>query len=192
MVDRTSLPVTDTGTYYARYVRNNSDADGGKVWNSSTSALVDRSTAAWADTATSAAAGSGGFVVIVTPSALPWGQYTRTVHKRATGTALSTDELIAIDTAYEWNGDAETPEAAGPWLESSVQATSTASSILAGTELETTDGFYEQMYVVPQEGTYKGIPRRVTVYTGATRTLTVEPFPGIPATGTRFVLIGHA
>lgn len=65
--------------------------------------------------------------------------------------------------------------------------------------MSSSDDAYNNMFFVPQEGTFAGVPRCVSDYTGATRTFHFtgatdapdEPFPSALANGTSFKLIGR-
>jgi hypothetical protein len=69
-------------------------------------------------------------------------------------------------------------------------STPTSSSI-QGTTTSSTDNFYNDSYLVFTGGTLKGIARRISGYTGATRTFAFyNAFPTTPAVDDPFIIIG--
>lgn len=70
--------------------------------------------------------------------------------------------------------------------------TPAADGFTGASTLSTTDNFYLDMVLVFTSGALLGIPRRVTGYTGATRTFAFETaFPSAPANGATFRLLGR-
>jgi hypothetical protein len=80
-----------------------------------------------------------------------------------------------------------------PFLAGAVSdVTPAAGQFDAAAGLSSDDDEYQGMWLVFVSGGLRGIPQKVTGYTGATRTFAfANPFPGTPANGDRFWLIGR-
>lgn len=72
-----------------------------------------------------------------------------------------------------------------------VNQTSSTTSFSGTSDLSEDDDFYKYGVIVFKTGSIKGVARRISSYTGSTRTIIVDkPFPEQPSIGDEFIIIG--
>ena len=136
--------------------------------------------------------------------ALPAGYYGVLTYQRQGGTPAVTDAPPVGSSDWYWTGSAlvsaEPPAAeVEPYLTGTVEdATPAADDFTGDTGLPATNLHAEQ-WLAFTSGALKGVPRKITTYTGATRrfqfsgtgTADDAPFPAAPSDGDAFVIVGH-
>ena len=80
---------------------------------------------------------------------------------------------------------------AAPWIYGSISdAGADANDFDAASGLSATDDFYNGMTLVFTTGTYKGLRRTISDYTGASRNIVLSTdLPGSPANGDDFIIV---
>jgi hypothetical protein len=116
--------------------------------------------------------------------------------------ADANDKTIYAETLHIWNGEERSrpsPEVE-PYLTGVVaDAGPAAASFDGDSGLSAVDDYYNEQWLAFHSGTLQGIARKVTDYTGATRTFTFSgtgtaddaPFPAAPSNGDGFAIVGH-
>jgi hypothetical protein len=116
--------------------------------------------------------------------------------------ADANDKTIHVETLYIWNGEERSrpgPEVE-PYLTGVVaDAGPAAASFDGDSGLSAVDDFYNEQWLVFHSGALQGSARKITDYTGTTRTFTFSgtgtaddaPFPAAPSNGDGFAIVGH-
>lgn len=107
------------------------------------------------------------------------------------GTLATASALTTVDTVVDAI-KLKTDLIADAGVSGTVSGSGSASSFAGDAGLSTTDDFYNGSVLVFTSGTLKGLARRVTDYTGSTRTFAFAvAFPSAPDNADAFLIIGR-
>ena len=124
-----------------------------------------------------------------------------TVQISGDSTAADNLELAADGTGYNLGGGSVvaasvtapvTVTFAGQISSSVDDAAATTTSFIGAAGLNSSNDFYNGAVLAITSGTLQGIARRISDYTGSTRTFTFNTaFPAAPANGVTFIILGR-
>jgi hypothetical protein len=124
------------------------------------------------------------------------------VRLRINDDADASDKTIHVVHVYIWGGSERSypsPEVE-PYLTGVVDDAGPAAASFDGDSgLSAVDDFYNEQWLVFHSGALQGSVRKITDYTGTTRTFTFSgtgtaddaPFPAAPSNGDGFAIVGH-
>lgn len=144
-------------------------------WLNSTGGLIAAALGANSMTAAAAAADFG--TEIATAVAAP------SAGTIATAVAAALDIPTTAEIVAAVANDRAIGTTTGTPTTTSIQGT--------GSELASVDSRYVNSFLVITEGPLKGLARKISAYTGSTKTFTVEAFPAAPAASIGIAVIGN-